>query len=442
MTPEELQRLEDLLRVPSVSAVPEHAPDMERAAALVADEIRRAGGEAEVRATPRHPLVVGEVPASSAGPGAPRVTVYGHYDVQPPGPAELWASPPFEPTVRDGNLYARGASDDKGNLFMLVTAVQRLAAAGELPVRVGFVVEGEEESGGTSALDHFAADAEPALAVLIFDSPMIAPGRPTLCTGVRGMLYRRLRVRTAPAEAHSGFYGGAAMSAAHALIQILGAVIPRDGRLPEPLYAGVAPAGASEVAAWSELPPGAQVLADAGLRPADPGAADGFYMRTLASPSLDVHGLSCGEQWAVKTIVPAEASATLSLRLAGGQDAAAVGEALDALLRAAAPEGAEVTIEDVGLALPAVLDPDHPVLTAAADGMEAATGWRPVPVRLGGTLPVVAVLAAKGIPTVLTGFGLPGDAIHAPDEHLRVEYLELGAQAGMEILRALGRLAG
>ena len=441
MTPEELQRLEALLRVPSVSAVPEHAPDMERAAALVADEIRRAGGEAEVRATARHPLVLGEVPAASGAPDAPRVVVYGHYDVQPPGPAELWTSPPFDPVVRDGSLYARGASDDKGNLFMLIAAVQRLAAAGELPVRVGFVVDGEEESGGTSALEHFAADAEPALAVLIFDSPMIGPGRPALCTGVRGMLYRRVRVRTAGADAHSGLFGGAALNAAHALMEVLAAVVPRDGRLPAPLYAGVAPAGAAEVAAWNDLPPGAEALAAAGLRPADAGAADGFYMRTLASPSLDVHGLSCGEQWAVKTIVPAEAFATLSLRLAGGQDAEAVATALDGLMTAAAPEGAEVTIEDLGFALPAVLDPGHPVLAAAADGMEAATGWRPAPVRLGGTLPVVAVLAAKGIPTILTGFGLPDDAIHAPDEHVRVEYLELGTLAGMEILRALGRLS-
>jgi acetylornithine deacetylase/succinyl-diaminopimelate desuccinylase-like protein len=435
-----MERLEALLRVPSVSAVPGHAPDMERAAALVADEVRRAGGEVRVVGTPGHPLVLGEVPAS-AGDGAPRVIVYGHYDVQPPGPAELWTSPPFEPAIRDGNLYARGASDDKGNLFMLLAAVQRLAAAGELPVRVGFVIEGEEESGGTSALDHFAADAEPARAVLIFDSPMIAPGRPALCTGVRGMLYRRVRVRTAAADAHSGFYGGAALNAAHALVQVLAAVTPRDGRLPEPLYAGVAPAGAAEVEAWAGLPPGAAALEEAGLRPADPGAADGFYMRTLASPSLDVHGLSSGEQWAVKTIVPAEAAATLSLRLAGGQDADAVAAALEDLLRSAAPEGAEVEIEDLGRALPAVLDPDHPVLAAAADGMEAATGWRPAPVRLGGTLPVVAVLAARGIPTILTGFGLPDDAIHAPDEHLRVEHLELGTRAGMEILRAIGRLS-
>jgi acetylornithine deacetylase/succinyl-diaminopimelate desuccinylase-like protein len=433
-------RLEALLRVPSVSAIPAHAPDMERAAAMVAEEIRRAGGEAAVTATPRHPLVLGEVAASDGARDAPRVVVYGHYDVQPPGPDELWTSPPFEPVVRDGSLYARGASDDKGNLFMLVAAVQRLAAAGELPVRVGFVVEGEEESGGTSALEHFAADAEPALASLIFDSPMIGPGRPSICTGVRGMVYRRVRVRTARGDAHSGLYGGAALNAAHALLEILAAVAPRDGRLPLPLYAGVAPAGAAEVAAWDDLPPGAEALAAAGLRPADPGAADGFYMRTVASPSLDVHGLSCGEQWAVKTIVPAEAYATLSLRLAGGQDAEAVAVALDDLLRAAAPEGAEVEIEELGLALPAVLDAGHPVLAAAAHAMEAATGWRPVPVRLGGTLPVVAVLAAKGIPTILTGFGLPDDAIHAPDEHLRVEHLEIGTRAGMEILRALGRL--
>jgi len=249
-----------------------------------------------------------------------------------------------------------------------------------------------------------------------------------------------VRVRTAAADAHSGLYGGAALNAAHALLTILGAVVPRDGRLPEPLYAGVSPAGAAEVSAWDDLPPGAEALADAGLRPADPGAADGFYMRTLASPSLDVHGLSCGEQWAVKTIVPAEAYATLSLRLAGGQDAPAVAAALDDLLRAAAPPGAEVTIEDLGLALPAVLAADHPVLVAAADGMEAATGWRPASVRLGGTLPVVAVLAAKGIPTILTGFGLPDDGIHAPDEHLRVEHLELGTRAAMEILRALARV--
>lgn len=440
MTSEEIDRLYALLRVPSVSALPEHAPDMAVAAGMVADEIRRAGGAAAVRATGGQPLVVGEVPASGGDPHAPRVIVYGHYDVQPAGPLELWTSPPFEPTVRDGNLYARGASDDKGNLFMLIAAVQRLAAADALPVRAAFVVEGEEESGGTSALDHLAADVEPALAALIFDSPMVAPGRPAICTGVRGMVYRRLRVRTAASDAHSGLFGGAALNAAHALMTILAAVAPRDGRLPDALYSGVAPAGPSEVEAWAQLPPGDEALAEAGLRPADAGAAEGFHMRTLASPSLDVHGLACGEPGAVATNIPGEAVATLSLRLAPGQDAPAVAAVLDALLLAAAPAGAELRIEDLGVALPAALDPGHPVLAAAARGIRAATGWEAAPVRLGGSLPVVAVLAARGIPTILSGFGLPDDGIHGPDEHLREEYLGVGTRAAMEILRGLGDL--
>jgi len=437
-----MERLDALLRVPSVSALPQHAPDMDRAARMVADEIERAGGTAAIRRGAGQPLVLGEVPASSGDPSAPRVILYGHYDVQPAGDLALWTTPPFEPTVRDGNLYARGASDDKGNLFMLMAAVQRLAAAGGLPVRAAFVVEGEEECGGDSALEHFATEAEPALAAIIFDSPMIAPTRPAICTGVRGMVYRRIRVRSASGDAHSGLFGGAAMNAAHALVAVLGAVTPRDGRLPDALYAGVAPAGPGEVEAWGDLPPGAAALADAGLRPADAGAAEGFYMRTLASPSLDVHGLACGEPTAVKTNIPGEAVATLSLRLAPGQDGEAVAAALDDLLRGALPAGAEMAIEDLGVALPAALDPGHPVLVAAAEGMERATGWRPAPVRLGGTLPVVAVLAARGVPTVLTGFGLPDDGIHGPDEHLRVDHLGAGTRAAMEILRALGDLGG
>jgi acetylornithine deacetylase/succinyl-diaminopimelate desuccinylase-like protein len=438
VTGDERRRLDALLRVPSISAMPEHAADMETAAAMVAEEVRRAGGEAEVRATPRHPLVVGEVPAGPGFPDAPRVLLYGHYDVQPPGDPALWTSPAFEPTVRDGNLYARGASDDKGNLFMLLAAVQRLAAAGELPVHAAFVVEGEEENGGTSALEHFAGDPGPALGAVIFDSHMIGPGQPTICTGVRGMVYRRLRVRTADTDGHSGLYGGAALNATHALMRVLDAVVPREGRLPDALYAGVAPAGAEEVAVWDLLPPGSEALRTAGLRPADPGAAEGFYMRTLASPSLDVHGLAGGEPSAVKTIVPGEASAMLSLRLAPGQDADAMAAVLDELLLAAAPPGAEVTVVDEGVARPAALDPADPVLAAAADGIARGTGWTPLPVRIGGTLPVVAVLVGRGIPTVLTGFGMPTDRIHAPDEHLRVEHLEIGTRAAMEILRSLG----
>jgi acetylornithine deacetylase/succinyl-diaminopimelate desuccinylase-like protein len=415
---------------------------MRAAADLVAAELLRAGADPEIRPTAGQPLVLGEVPASSGDPGAPRVIVYGHYDVQPPGDLALWTSPPFEPTERQGNLYARGASDDKGNLFMLIAAVQRLAAAGELPVRAAFVIDGEEESGGHSAVEHLGGpEAAGALACIIFDSPMVAPGRPALCTGVRGLVGRRVRVRTAEGDGHSGMFGGAALSAAHSLMTVLGAVTPREGRLPDALYEGVAPAGEAEVGAWTGLPTGSEVLAGAGLRPSDAGAAEGFYMRTLAAPSVDVHGLRCGDPSAIATIVPGYAEATLSLRLAPGQDAGRMCAVFDGLLRASAPEGAEVEIDDLGVALPAALDPRHPVLAAAARGIDVATGWPVVPVRVGGTLPVIATLAAAGIPTILSGFGLPTDRIHSPDEHIRVEYLETGTRAAVAIIRELGALA-
>ncbi len=191
---------------------------------------------------------------------------------------------------------------------------------------------------------------------------MIGPGRPAFYTGVRGMVYRRLTVRTAEGDAHSGLFGGAALNAVHALMTILAAVAPREGRLPTPLYAGLAPAGPGEVAAWAELPPGEEALAGAGLRPADVGAPDGFYMRTLASPSVDVHGLEAGEPAAVKTNIPGQARATLSLRVAPGQDAETLAATLDGLLREAAPAGADLTIEELGVARAAFIDPEHPVL--------------------------------------------------------------------------------
>ena len=441
MTADEMDRLLALLRVPSISASPDHDADTRRAAEMIADELRHAGAATEVRETEGHPLVLGEVPGAGGAPGAPRVLIYGHYDVQPPGDLDLWTSPPFEPTVRDGDLYARGASDDKGNLFMLIAAVQRLAAEGRLPVRIGFVVDGEEESHGVSAEEYLAGpEAAGALACIVFDSPMIAPGRPAICSGLRGVVARRVRVRTAEGDGHSGMYGGAALSAAHSLMAILSAVTPRDGRLPEVLYEGVLPAGRAEVEAWHSLPPGERALADAGLRPADAGAADGFYMRTLGGPSVDVHGLSCGDTAAFATIVPGYAEATLSLRVAPGQDPVRMGAALDGLLRAARPDGADLVIEELGAARPAALDPGHPVLAAAARGIARATGWRVAPVRTGGTIPVIAALVAAGIPTVLTGFGLQTDRIHSPDEHIRVDHLEIGTRAAMAIIEELGAL--
>jgi acetylornithine deacetylase/succinyl-diaminopimelate desuccinylase-like protein len=229
MTDAELARLYELIRVPSVSADPAYAGDMAVAADLMVAEVALAGGAAQILDLGGHPLVVGEVSASEGFPDAPRVIVYGHYDVQPPGDPDLWTTPAFAPTVRDGQLFARGASDDKGNLFMLVAAVQRLAAAGELPVRVTLLIDGEEESGGDSAMRWLDADTEPAHAAVIFDGPMVGPDHIALCTGLRGLVYRRVTVRTAPADGHSGLFGGGALNAAHALMTTLAAVTPKAG---------------------------------------------------------------------------------------------------------------------------------------------------------------------------------------------------------------------
>jgi acetylornithine deacetylase/succinyl-diaminopimelate desuccinylase-like protein len=438
MTPDERERLFALLRIPSVSALADHAPDMERAVDHLAGEISRAGGTCEVVRNGGHPLVVGEIAAGR--PEAPRVIVYGHYDVQPVGDRQAWLSDPFEPEIRDGNLYGRGTSDDKGNLFMLIAAVQRMAAAGPMPVHVRFVIDGEEECGGESAVRFLADDPAPADAAVIFDAPMIGPERPMICAGLRGLVYRRVHVRTAPQDAHSGLYGGAGLNAAHALVRMLDALVARDGVLHPDLCVGIVEPAPDERAAWAQLPPGAQMLADAALKPADSRAAAEFYRRTVAAPSLEVHGIGCGEPTAVKTNLVSEATATLSLRVAPGQDAGALAAALDRLIIGAAPAGAEVRIDALGVADPALCDPRDPVLRAASQAIATSTGWTCVPVRSGGSIPIVATLAGRGIPTVLSGFALPDDGIHGPNEHLRVAHLEIGTQAAVAIFGAIGEL--
>jgi len=440
MDPAELERLMALLRVPSISASPDHADEMQRAAMMVADEVLRAGGSAEVVVTSGHPLVVGDVPASDGMPDAPVVAIYGHYDVQPPGDLALWTSPPFAPEVRGGNLYARGASDDKGNLFMLLVAVQRMRATGRLPVRVRVLVDGEEESGGHSAVDWVRDEADPPRAAIIFDSPMIGPGRPAVCTGLRGLAYFRVRVRGGEADLHSGMHGGAALNATHALVQVLESVLPRDGRVPGPLMRGVASPSPMEEAAWETLPAGDGVLAAAGGRAADPSAAAEYHLRTTMLPSPDVHGLRAGDPSLVATVIPAVAEATLSCRVPPGSDATAMAAALEGMLRDACPPGADIEVEGLGVAGSSRLDPADPVIAAAMRGIADATGLPVTPVGIGGSIPVVAEMAARGTSVVLTGFALPDDGYHAPDEHLRVEHLGFGVEAAEGILAALADL--
>lgn len=439
MNADEMDRLFALLRVPSIGALPEHDADMWAAAELMAGEIRRAGGTTSIETTTGHPFVVGDVPPSDGSADPTRVLIYGHYDVQPVGDLSRWESPPFEPTLRGEHLYARGASDDKGNVFQALVGVQRLAAQGRLTVHVTFLIDGEEETSGESAIAWVDALDDPHDIAVIWDGGMMARDTPAIETGVRGLCYRKVTVTTGTLDGHSGIYGGAAMNAAHALTRVLAAVQPLDGRLPEALYAGVGPVSDAERDAWTRMPDGGRMLAEAGLVPADAGAAAEFAERTLASPSVDVHAIWSGDADAVKTVIPTIASAMVSVRLAPGQEAAVVGPALERLLREAVPEGATCLIESRGDAEPALMDPAHPVMRTAAAAIAEATGHQVLPVRSGGTLPIFASMVRKGMPTVLTGFALPDDAIHSPNERMLVANLGTGVRAAMAMLEAFGR---
>jgi acetylornithine deacetylase/succinyl-diaminopimelate desuccinylase-like protein len=430
----------ELVRIPSVSADPARAGDVHDAAEWLAAFVRGAGGEAKVVETDTHPLIIGEL-AASKGAAAPTVLVYGHVDVQPPDPLELWESDPFTLEQRGEWLYGRGVADDKGQLYMLVKAATELAAAGELPVNVRFTCDSEEETGGHQIVDFLAADERGADAALIFDSGMTKRGVPEFAVATRGLIYFHVTVRTGERDLHSGLFGGAALNAMHVLTQILAAVQPREGRLPEPLRAGIAPLTEEEVAAWAELVPGPERLAEAGARPVDPRAAEEFYLRTTAEPALDVNGIVGGSPLLQKTVLPVFAEANVSIRLAPGQEVETIAGEVERLLREAAPEGgAELELARLSAAPAGLVPPDAQAVQIGLDVFEQAMGTRPLLVRSGGTLPIVPALADRGIPTIISGFALPESNIHSPNERMLAEYLPLGIEISRQLFKSLARL--
>ncbi|MCC6223193.1 MAG: M20/M25/M40 family metallo-hydrolase [Thermoleophilia bacterium] len=434
-----LEELFSFLRIPSVSADPARAGDVRAAGEWVCGFVRAAGGSCElVETSAGHPLAVGEIPASRDPRSAPTVLVYGHFDVQPPGASELWQSAPFEPRIEGDWIVGRGAADDKGNLYLLLKAAGLLATAGELPVNVRVVCDGEEETGGDSVVRFLAGDERGADACVIFDSPMPRAGVPAFVVATRGIGYYHLRVRTGERDLHSGFFGGAALNALHALERILAAVTA----LPEELREGAAEPTAEELAAWQELEPGATVLAVQGARAADERAAADFYLRTGAGPAVDVNGIRGGEADLQKTVIPVEATANVSIRLAPGQDATTIDRTVRRLLRAAAPPGCELELECWALNPPGLVDPGAPAIRLGLDAFERALGVRPLLVRIGGTLPIVPALAQRGIPAILTGFDVPEGNVHAPNERLLARHVPLGVAAARETLLALAGLAG
>jgi len=436
-----LDELSELLRIPSVSADPAHHADVEAAAGWLAAKIRRAGGEAELVPWGKRPLVVGEIRASAGTSDAPTILCYGHFDVQPPAPLDLWESDPFEPTIRDEWLYARGVADDKGQLWMVVQAAAMLAADGALPVNIRVVSDGEEEVGGQSIVEFLEQDERGADACLILDGGMERRDLPAISVATRGLAAFNLRVRTGTRDLHSGMYGNAALNAIHALTQTLAGILPRDGRVPEPLRVGIVPATDEERAGWERQPRGTDVLLEAGAVPYDPGAAEEFYLRTTAETSVDVNGIVGGKPGLKNTTIPAEAQANFTVRLAPGQEPEAVTAAVERLLHEAAPEGATVELEPDGASRPGLVAAGSQVVKIAQDAFETAFGVRPILTRSGGTLPIMPALQDKGIPTILTGFALPESNVHSPNERMLVEFFPRGLDTLRELYTRLGDLA-
>jgi acetylornithine deacetylase/succinyl-diaminopimelate desuccinylase-like protein len=432
-----LDDLLEWLRIPSISTGGGDPAELERAAAWARDKVRDAGGEAElVRIGDGNPLVIGDLRA--ADPDAPTVLIYGHYDVQGEGDLALWQSPPFEPDVRDGRVFARGAADDKGNFWPLLHAACELARAGELPVNVRVAVEGEEEAGGASITRWLADDERGADAAIVYDSGMVDPETPAITVGLRGVFLLTFDVRAAGRDLHSGMFGGSALNSLHALHRMLAAVLPgEDGRVREELRVGIVPPTEAERASWAALPAGEDTLAAAGARPAYPGAGAEYVERNGSDASLDVDQIRAGD---ARTVIPGVTRCTVSIRLAPGQDPEAMGAELIRLLREAAPDGAELEVVSSHVAQPALFLPDEPAIALAAEALERACGRAPAFVRSGGSIPFVANLAAKGIPAIVTGFVLPDDPFHAPNESFSLRGLELGERSARELLRSLAEL--
>ncbi|MHB0949336.1 MAG: dipeptidase [Gemmatimonadaceae bacterium] len=431
------EQLFDFLRIPSVSARSEHDADTARAAEWIAGAMRDAGLKATVHPTGGHPVVVGEW---RGAPGKPTVLVYGHYDVQPPEPLELWTSPAFEPTVRDGKIFARGSVDDKGQLFLHVKALEaHMKVRGTLPVNVIVVAEGEEEV-GSEHLAPFIEAHKQALAadyVIISDSAMFAPGLPSILSSLRGLAYFEITVQGPSGDLHSGSYGGAAPNPAMALARILATMHDEDGHVAiAGFYDTVREYTAEERQAIAALPfDEERFRAETGA----PGlfGEKGYTVleRLWTRPTCEVNGLLSGYTGeGAKTVLPAKAMAKVSCRLVPDQDPAEIERLMKAHVEKVAPKNVTVTVTHLHGGKPWRNAPSGPLFEAARDALKDAFGRDPVVTGEGGSIPIVGDFERiLGAPVTLIGFGLPGENAHAPDEWLSVENFEKGtvAIAGM-----------
>lgn len=439
-----LSELKDLLRIPSISTLPEHKSDVKRAAEFIASELKRVGLEnVEIIPTSGHPLIYADW---LHAPGKPTVLAYSHYDVQPPDPLNEWTTPPFEPTERNQNLYARGAVDDKGQLYMHVKAVEALMkSGGKLPLNVRFLIEGEEEVGGES-IAKFVREHSARLNAdfaLISDTEMFAPELPTLCVGLRGMVYTELQAQGAMTDLHSGMYGGAAPNPMEALARIIARLKDDSGRILIPgFYDRVQKPSGDELKAWKSLPFDEDHYRKTEVGSKELTGESGYSVleRTWARPTLEVHGMPGGFIGAgAKTVIPARAAAKVSMRLVPDQRPDEIFKRYTDYVNTLVPRGIELKIKQFSMADPIVIKTDNRFVQAATDAMQEVFGKATVYIRSGGSIPIVADFEKHlKIPSVMMGFGLPDDNLHAPNEKFHIPNFYRGIESLIRFFQKVG----
>jgi acetylornithine deacetylase/succinyl-diaminopimelate desuccinylase-like protein len=444
-----VEELKELLRIPSISTSPERAGDVRRAAEFVADGLRKAGME-NVRiietttATHQgHPLVYADWFHAE---GKPTVLCYGHYDVQPPDPLDEWKSPPFEPEVRDGNIYARGAVDDKGQMWMHVKALESaLANGGQLPVNIRVIVEGEEEVGGEgiAAFVREHGDQLKADAALVSDTEMFAPELPTLCVGLRGMIYTELEARGAMVDLHSGMYGGAAPNPFVALAQVIAKLKDENGKISIPgFYDEIEVPTSDELKAWKSLPFDVEHYRKTEVGSTELTGEPEFSVleRTWSRPTMDVHGMPGGFIGAgAKTVIPAKAVAKISFRLVPNMKPEKAFAQYKAFVESVCPKGITLEARLIHQGEPIVVSTDNAYVRAASAAMKEVFGKETVFVRGGGSIPIVGDFVRElGIPTVMMGFGLPDDNLHAPNEKFHLANFHRGIESILRFFELVG----
>jgi acetylornithine deacetylase/succinyl-diaminopimelate desuccinylase-like protein len=439
-----LDELKALLAIPSISALPDHSDDVKRCAEWCADEMRRIGLE-NVRLidTPGYPVVYGDW---LGAPGAPTILFYGHYDVQPVDPLELWESPPFEATIRDGEIYARGSADDKGQVFMHLKAVEaHLKQNGRLPVNMKFILEGEEEVGSVN-LDDFIRGHKSELAadlVVISDTSMFDRGVPSICYGLRGLVYCQIDLRGSKSDLHSGVFGGAVANPSFVLAQMIAQMKDRSGRIKVPgFYDDVRPMKEAERQAWAQLPFNEKKYRkDFGIPRLFGETGFTTLQRTWARPTLEVNGLLAGFTGeGAKTVLPALAMAKISMRLVPDQDPGKIADLFEAYVRKITPKTVELKFTRMHGGKPWMTSFDSPFVQAAGRAIERGFGRKPIFTREGGSIPVVSTFQEElGLPSVLFGVGLPDENAHAPNEKLDVSNFHNGIIASAYLYEEIAR---